>query len=371
MAPGASRILVALSGGVDSAVAAALLARQGAQVVGVFMRNGVRGAHARRSCCSLSDARDARAVADRLGAAFYVEDLSAPFASLIERFARDYAEGRTPNPCITCNNELKFGELLRLGDELGCSAVATGHYARTRDGGLQRARDRAKDQSYLLAGLRRGQLARALFPLGDLTKPAVRALARELRLPVADKPDSADICFVPGGDYRAVVRERLGHLGPAGAFVDGHGRELGRHDGVAGFTVGQRRGLGLALGAPAYVTEVRPGSGEVVVGPAGALERHGCRLAGANWLVDPPPDRAWVQLRHHHRPEAAGVRVLAAGRVELEFDRPSRAVCPGQYAVLYDARDDERVLGAGRIEPFGPGPPGGDGPRPGGVRSGS
>ena len=354
------RTLVALSGGVDSATVAATLSAAGEELVGVFMRNGVGGGQAaRRSCCSLSDARDARAVADRLGMPFYVHDMSAGFSRLMDAFTADYLAGRTPNPCIVCNNDLKFGELLELADDLGCDAVATGHYARLVDGRLHRAADREKDQSYLLHGLDAEQLSRARFPLGDLTKAEVRRLAREHGLSVADKPDSADICFVPGGDYRAVVAERAGSLGTPGPVLDRDGVTRARHAGVAAFTVGQRRGLGVALGAPAYVTSIDPADGRVTLGDRDDLARSTCRVSGVHWLQRPGADDRVleglaVQLRHHHVPEA--VRVEAAGpdageqawsTVQVAFEQPSRAVTPGQYAVFY--RGDQ-VLGGGRME---------------------
>lgn len=340
------RILVALSGGVDSAVAAGLLVEAGEEIVAVFMRNGVAGSAGHRSCCSLSDARDARAVADRLGAPFYVQDMQAGFDRLMTAFAEDYAAGLTPNPCVVCNNDLKFGELLDLADDLGCRAVATGHYARAEGGELRRGRDPDKDQSYLLAGLRPEQLARARFPLGGMLKTEVRAHAARLGLGVADKPDSADICFVPGGDYRAVVRERLGHTGATGAVTDQEGNELVRHGGVAGFTVGQRRGLGVALGEPAYVTAIDPESGAVRVGNRSDLRRTTCRVGGLSWLERPAEGAVVeVQLRHHHRAER--VRLQGGdGVLTLHFEQPSEAVTPGQYAVFYA---DDRVLGSGRI----------------------
>jgi len=347
-----ARILVALSGGVDSAVAAGLLQQDGAELVGVFMRNGVSGGAARRSCCSLSDARDARAVADRLGIPFYVADLERPFARLIEAFAADYARGLTPNPCVVCNHDLKFGELLRLADDLGCAQVATGHYARLDGGRLRRAVDPGKDQSYLLAGLEPAQLRRARLPLGGLLKAQVRALATRLGLPVADKPDSAEICFVPGGDYRAVVAERTGGLGAVGRLVDAEGATLGRHAGTAAFTVGQRRGLGLARGEPVYVTAIDPDSGDVTVGPREALLRDECQVGAVSWQQPRPSlpsGVVGVQLRHHHQAEAA--RLLpdsdADGQgLRVRFERPSGAVTPGQYAAFYDG---DLVLGGGRI----------------------
>jgi tRNA-uridine 2-sulfurtransferase len=375
--PAPRRTLVALSGGVDSATVAGLLAEAGESLVGVFMRNGVSGEAARRSCCALSDARDARAVADRLGFPFYVHDMERPFARLMRAFAEDYAAGLTPNPCIVCNNELKFGELVALADDLGCDAVATGHYARSDGATLRRGADRAKDQSYLLHGLTPAQLRRARFPLGALDKAEVRAHARRLSLPVADKPDSADICFVPGGDYRAVVEGQLGGRGAPGRVLDAGGRQVGRHDGVAAFTVGQRRGLGVALGEKVFVTAIDPESGDVRVGPRPALGRAACRIGPVNLLAPLPCDgRVLVQLRHHHEPEPAHVAPGprpegglhegadggahgdshggrahgadgGANRVLLaRFDAPSEAVCPGQYAVLYDG---DRVLGGGRI----------------------
>lgn len=341
------RLLVAMSGGVDSSVAVALLAEQGHELVGVFMRNGVEGAAAQRSCCSLSDARDARGVARRLDVPFYVHDLSRPFSELIDAFARDYAEGLTPNPCVLCNNDLKFGQLDALARDLQCDGVATGHYARIHDGRLSRAADRAKDQSYLLHGLDAEQRARALFPLGELQKPEVREHARRLGLPNADKKDSADICFVPGGDYRRVVRERLGHVGPEGALVDASGETVGEHDGIGGFTVGQRRGLGVALGEPRYVTAVDSGTGEVRIGPREALARERCTVRDVLFheALDEGAELL-VQLRHHHRPEAARLSHLPHGAIELRFETPSLDVTPGQYAVLYAA---DRVLGGGRI----------------------
>jgi len=341
------RTLVALSGGVDSAVAAGLLVEAGEEIVGVFMRNGVSGSAARRSCCSLSDARDARAVADRLGAPFYVQDMSTSFDRLIDAFARDYAAGLTPNPCVVCNNDLKFGELMDLADDLGCADVVTGHYAVVEDGALRRGRDPAKDQSYLLAGLLPAQLARARFPLGAMLKSEVRTHAARLGLGVAEKPDSADICFVPGGDYRAVVAERLGHAGTAGELTDRSGSAVGRHTGVAGFTVGQRRGLGVALGEPAYVTAIEPGTGTVQLGRRTDLRRETCRVGGVNWLASPPGEAAVeVQLRHHHRPERARLQAAGEQQLTVVFDQPSEAVTPGQYAVFYAG---DRVLGSGRI----------------------
>ncbi len=335
-----------MSGGVDSSVVAALLAEAGEELVGVFMRNGVTGSASQRSCCSLSDARDARAVADGLGIPFYVHDMATSFAELMDEFARDYAAGRTPNPCIVCNNRLKFGDLADLADDLGCRSVATGHYARLDGTRLARAVDRAKDQSYLLHGLSDSQRARARFPLGGMTKAEVREHARRFGLRVAEKKDSADICFVPGGDYRAVVRARRGDLGTPGVVVDRSGRVLAEHDGVAGFTIGQRRGLGIATGEPTYVTDIDVESGVVTVGRADERGTAQVVVDGIGWLEDPcGPFDADVQLRHHHRAERARIEPLADATARVTFATPSTNVCPGQYAVFY--RGDE-VLGGGR-----------------------
>jgi len=339
------RVVAAMSGGVDSSVAALLLQREGREVVGVFMRNGVTGEGGKdRSCCSASDARDAGAVADRLGLPFYAVDYAAEFGRLIDHFAAEYRAGRTPNPCVLCNQHLKFGHLLAFAGSIGASAVATGHYARIRDGRLHVARDRAKDQTYYLFGLARDALPRVLFPLGDLVKDEVRALAREAGLVTAAKPESMEICFVTSGDYRDVVRAR-GGTGRPGRFVDEHGREVGRHDGVGGFTVGQRRGLP-ALGAPRYVTRIDADNGDVVLGPRDALLARAASADRVNWLVDPPSGDfdAEVKVRASAEPAPARVVPVSADRVRIEFRRPVAAVTPGQAAVFYDG---DLVLGGG------------------------
>lgn len=344
------RVLVALSGGVDSSVAALRLLEQGYDVVGVFMRNGVLGAGAAaRSCCSAADARDAAAVADRLGIPFYSVDFEREFRGLIDHFVAEYRAGRTPNPCVLCNQELKFGHLLALARSLGADSVATGHYARCLDGGLYRAADRAKDQTYYLFGIEREALRHARFPLGELDKARVRELARRAGLATAEKPESMEICFVASGDYRDVVRARGGR-GRPGRFVDEAGRELGRHQGVEGFTVGQRRGLP-ALGVPHYVKEIRAETAEVVLCRREGLARERACAAGVRWLVDPPGAggvRAQVQIRARSAARPATVVPLdGPERVRIEFDRPVEAVTPGQAAVFYDG---DRVLGGGWLE---------------------
>ncbi|MCR9248428.1 MAG: tRNA 2-thiouridine(34) synthase MnmA [bacterium] len=349
------RVLTAMSGGVDSSVAALLLQRQGHDVVGVFMRNGVSGLGGpasvaqEKSCCSASDARDAALVSDRLGIPFYSVDYAEEFGGLIDHFAAEYRRGRTPNPCVLCNTQLKFGHLFRLADDVGAAAVATGHYARAVDGQLLRARDTQKDQTYYLFGVERESLRRALFPLGDLTKAEVRAIAADAGFSTAAKPESMEICFVTSGDYRDVVRTRGGG-GRSGRFLNAAGAEVGRHDGVDGFTVGQRRGLP-ALGTPHYVGRIDPESGDVLLVERQGLAARSALVRAVHWLIDDPaPDdeiAASVKVRARQEPVAATIRVRDAATVELRFDAPVDAVTPGQAAVFY--RQD-RVLGGGWLD---------------------
>ncbi len=346
-----TRTLVAMSGGVDSSVAALLLQQQGHEVVGVFMRNGVsgKGGASEKSCCSASDARDAAVVAERLHMPFYAMDYSREFAELMDHFAAEYRSGRTPNPCVLCNTDLKFGHLLQLAQDLGADAVATGHYARTEVGRLLRPVDRDKDQTYYLFGVDRAALPRMLFPLGGMPKAEVRAIAERAGLPTARKLESMEICFVTSGDYRDVVRSR-GGTGRAGRFVDASGRELGRHDGVDGFTIGQRRGLP-ALGAPHYVGHIDAVSGDVVLVPREGLARQQALVRGLNWLVAEPAAgtavRAQVQVRARSTAAPATIVVQDDGVAALAFDAPVDAVTPGQAAVFYDG---DVVLGGGWID---------------------
>lgn len=344
------RVLAAMSGGVDSSVVAMLLQRQGHDVVGVFMRNGVAGKSAEeKSCCSASDARDASVVAARLGVPFYAVDYREEFAALMDHFAAEYRRGRTPNPCVLCNQQLKFGHLFQIADDVGCEAVATGHYARVVDGELHRARDANKDQTYYLFGIERQALRRTLFPLGELTKPEVRILAAEAGLVTAEKPESMEICFVTSGDYRDVVRAR-GGAGRAGRFVATDGRELGRHDGVDGFTVGQRKGLP-ALGVPHYVARIDPDSGDVTLATRDGIERQQALVLGVRWLVDEPAPGsqvpATVKVRARHDAVPAIVVPDGQGGAVLQFAAPVAAVTPGQAAVFYSG---DRVLGGGWLE---------------------
>lgn len=344
------RVLIAMSGGVDSSVAALLLQRAGHEVVGAFMRNGVAGkAAAAKSCCSASDARDAGVVAARLCIPFYSVDYQQEFAVLMDHFAAEYRRGRTPNPCVLCNQQLKFGHLFSVAQDLGADAVATGHYARCRDGRMLRARDADKDQTYYLFGIDRQTLPRVLFPLGELTKAEVRGLAAEARLVTAEKPESMEICFVTSGDYRDLVRQR-GGSGMAGRFVDAGGKVLGQHTGVDGFTVGQRRGLP-ALGVPHYVIGIDADSGDVTLGTREHLDRTTAVVRGVSWLCAPPASgsavSAEVKVRARSAAVPAIVQVQDGDVARIEFTAPVAAVTPGQAAVFYQG---DVVLGGGWLD---------------------
>jgi tRNA-specific 2-thiouridylase len=353
--PGA-RVVVAMSGGVDSSVAAWLLGRAGHPLVGLFMRNGVhvgREESAKKSCCSASDARDARMVAAALGIPFQAVDLKEEFGAVIRHFLAEYAAGRTPNPCAVCNRDLKFHRLLELADELGCAGVATGHYARIEleDGrvALRRGVDPDKDQSYQLFPVAERDLARARLPLGALTKAQVRELAARAGLRTAAKADSQEICFVPSNDYRKLLAERGVALHP-GRLVDTAGRVLGEHAGTEHFTIGQRRGHGVAGLAPRYVVALDPASGTVVLGAREECQARSMRVGGLNWIGYDVPEggelRAELQVRYHHRPVPAAITVAGAS-AEVVFDEPELAVTPGQGAAFYDG---ERLLGGGWID---------------------
>ncbi len=345
-----ARIVVAMSGGVDSSVVAALAARSGAEVIGITLRLYDQGAVAGRakSCCAGRDIHDARAVADRLGFAHHVFDYESRFREeVIDQFADDYARGRTPIPCVRCNQSVKFADLLGLARDLGADCLATGHYVRRVMGAngaqLHRAADPARDQSYFLFATTRDQLDYLRFPLGDLPKPAVRALARELSLLIADKPDSQDICFVPDGDYARIVEKLRPEAAQPGEIVDQAGRVLGRHRGLIHFTVGQRRGLEIGGQAePLYVVALEPEAARVVVGPKRALAVRAARLSDINWLGEAQRQGLTAKVRSLARPAPASF-----DGEHVHFGAPEYGVAPGQATVLYEG---ERVLGGGWIE---------------------
>jgi tRNA-specific 2-thiouridylase len=358
------RIVVAMSGGVDSSVAAALLVEQGHDVIGLSMQlyDQTEGQTSFGSCCSLDDLHDARRVAAAIDIPHYILNFEEQFhEQVISNFVQEYASGRTPLPCARCNSDLKFTTLVDRARAFGADGVATGHYARVDrdDTGryrLKRGLDASKDQAYFLFSLTQDQLARAWFPVGDRMKHAVRDYARRHGLPVAEKPDSQEICFIPDHDYKSFIETRTSSTGASGLFVDEQGRVLGRHGGVHRFTVGQRKGLGLSsagsAGAPGgafYVLAIHPADREVVVGPKRSLERTTLTASGVNWILNPPvvARRVTAQIRHRHQAAPATVQTLDGDRAAVIFDAPQIAITPGQAVVFYD---DDLVVGGGWIE---------------------
>jgi tRNA-specific 2-thiouridylase len=355
------RIVVAMSGGVDSSVAAALLAEQGHEVIGLSMQlyDQSEGQTSFGSCCSIDDLHDARRVASAINIPHYIVNFERQFdEQVVSNFVREYAAGRTPLPCAHCNSDLKFATLADRARGLGADLVATGHYARVeRDAAgdryrLKRGVDPAKDQSYFLFSLTQDQLARAAFPVGDRPKEAVREYARQHRLPVADKPDSQEICFIPDNDYRAFVTKSVPDAAREGILVDEGGHVLGTHEGIHRFTVGQRKGLGLGAsgtGAPLYVLALRPVARQVVVGPRSSLEQTTLTASGVNWIAGEPTGASHVdaQIRHRHQAAPATVRSLGDARAEVVFDAPQIAITPGQAVVFYDG---DAVVGGGWID---------------------
>lgn len=371
-----ARIVLAMSGGVDSSVAAHLLVEAGHDVIGVFMRHGEESAATcsldgttsgpilpilqgrldhKQGCCSASDAADARRVADLLGIPFYALDLQADFRKIVNYFVDEYRRGRTPNPCVQCNNWIKFGKLFDYADAVDAQFVATGHYARllpTEDPnhplGLHRGIDDGKDQAYVLAGIDRSYLPRMLLPVGNYLKAEIRDIASQLGMRVADKRDSQEICFVVSGKHGEFVRERSTGS-TAGRIVTTEGRVVGSHPGIEQFTIGQRKGLGVAMGEPYFVTHIDPESHDVVIGRPETLGRSRLIASGANWLVDPHPllDHVEVQIRYNSNPQPATVKWLDSDRFEVHFSEPCVGVAPGQLAVVFAG---DRVLGGGWID---------------------
>lgn len=368
----ADRVVLAMSGGVDSSAAAHLLLEQGYDVIGVFMRHGEESAKAckldgspnpllpilqgrtdhKQGCCSASDALDARRVADKLGIPFYALDLQAEFSRIVDYFVDEYTHGRTPNPCVQCNNWIKFGRLFDYADSVDARFVATGHYARRSQleghPTLLRGIDDKKDQSYALAGIDRRYLERMLLPVGVFEKPEIRQLAGKAGLRVADKRDSQEICFVTSGHHGDFVRARSPGS-RVGNFVTSDGHILGQHQGIESYTIGQRKGLGIALGEPMFVIRIDPTNNDVVLGRKQELDRPSLTASSANWLIEPPELRfhAAAQIRYNSEAVPATITPLDTHRFQVDFDEPAAGIAPGQLCVVYQ---DDRVLGGGWID---------------------
>ena len=374
------RVVLAMSGGVDSSVAAHLLIEQQFDVIGVFMRHGEKSSAAceldsgkpnpllpllqgrldhKQGCCSASDAADARRVADKFGIPFFAVDLESDFKRIVDYFVDEYQNGRTPNPCAQCNNWLKFGRLFDYADAAGAKYVATGHYARMFPSAtpslppeLHRGLDVTKDQAYVLTGIDRSLLPRMLLPVGGFQKAEIRRMALELGLRVADKKDSQEICFVASGDHAQFVRDKS-LVSTAGEIVTSDGRVVGTHLGIEGFTVGQRKGTGVAMGSPYYVTDIFPESSRVVIGPLTELARSWLIADESNWLVDFPIGTIFegeVQIRYNSGPEPAKVKRLSEKQFSVDFRDPSYAVSPGQLAAVFNG---SRAVGCGWIRKTG------------------
>ena len=371
-----ARVVLAMSGGVDSSVAAHLLLEQGHDVIGVFMRHGEQAVEAcaldgrpesspllpvvtgrashKQGCCSASDAEDGRRVAERLGIPFYALNLQAEFREIIDYFVDEYSHGRTPNPCIRCNNWIKFGKLFDYADSVDAEFVATGHYARLQPSAgnvpaLLTGLDDHKDQSYVLFGIRREDLKRMLLPVGHYDKPTIRTIASDLGLNIAQKKDSQEICFVTQGHHDEFVRSRRKGVDTSGEIVTTEGRVVGRHPGIEGYTIGQRKGLGVALGEPYFVVAIEPDSHRVVLGSRESLSRRTLTASETNWLIEQPAETLSCQakIRYNSASQPATVEVLPGNRLRVEFDEPQFGVAPGQAVVCYDG---PQVLGGGWID---------------------
>ena len=362
-----------MSGGVDSSVAAVLLQRQGYDVIGVFMRLGSptgveepetcavpepNAAKQKQGCCSVLDANDARRVAGMLDIPFYVLNFQDDFGRVIDYFVSEYNRGRTPNPCVRCNDWLKFGKLAQYAEAVGADYVASGHYARigtdpvTGKSTLLRGLDHRKDQSYVLFGMSEKTIAHTLLPIGDLEKPAVRAIAEETQLPVFNKPDSQEICFVPNHDYAGLVRRRSPDTFHDGELVTTGGEVVGTHAGHQHFTIGQRKGVGVALGYPIYVTDIATDTNRVTLGSKQDLQKNSLLANQINLLGDrlrsaPGGLQCTAKIRYNHEPQPATASLTAAGNMKVRFDQPQTAITPGQAVVLYDG---DVVLGGGWID---------------------
>ena len=364
-----SRILLAMSGGVDSSVAAMLLTKAGHDVVGAFMKHGseietcdststqsalpivTRSDH-KQGCCSASDAEDGRQVADRLGIPFYALNLQEDFDRIIDYFVDEYSSGRTPNPCVRCNNWLKFGRLFGYADSIGAEFVATGHYAQLGNAEsptLRRGADKDKDQSYVLFGVKRERLARMMLPIGGFKKSQIRQMAEEFGLNVHDKKDSQEICFVTSGKHQEFVAAHKGEQLKRGKFVTTDGTVVGEHVGIERYTIGQRKGLGVAMGEPYFVVRIDVEQNQVVIGKKEELARTELSAGEANWLVDPPNGamKCHAQIRYNSSAVPAILHTQGDDRFRVVFDEPCYGVAPGQAVVIYD---DDQVLGGGWIE---------------------
>lgn len=363
------RVVLAMSGGVDSSAAAYLLREQGYEIIGLFMRSGASEeacqldepnalpvlnvkAH-KQGCCSATDAADARKVADELDIPFHALNFEDAFGRIKDYFADEYLAGRTPNPCVQCNNWLKFGKLWEFAQQIGASKIASGHYAQivsdqSGKHSLHRGIDPKKDQSYVLFGIAPSLFQHILFPIGGYTKTDIRKLANQTGLQTANKKDSQEICFIPDNDYAGFVNRYRGHQETAGLFVDASGNTLGEHRGYEHFTVGQRRGLGIAFGEPRFVLEIRPESKQVVLGSHEELGRNGLNAIRVNWLCDVPDRfRCQAQIRYQATPASCEVERLGEDQFRMVFDDPQFGIAPGQAVVCYE---NNRVLGGGWIQ---------------------
>ena len=370
----AERVVLAMSGGVDSSAAAYLLRQQGYEIIGLFMRSGATEPGAtgqvcqlddpnvlpvvnmkthKQGCCSASDAVDARRVADELDIPFHALNFEDAFGRIKDYFVNEYLAGRTPNPCVQCNNWLKFGKLWEFAQQVGAEKIASGHYAQIlpqgeNDFSLQRGIDLTKDQSYVLFGIEQALLEHILFPVGGYTKKEIRQLARQTNLQTADKKDSQEICFIPDNDYAGFVNRYVGKQETEGEFVDTEGKTLGKHAGYERFTIGQRRGLGIAFGEPRFVLEIRPQTRQVVLGTYEQLGRTGLTATDANWLCKMKPRfRCQAQIRYQAKPAACEVELLEENRFRIYFEEAQFGIAPGQAVVCYEGN---RVLGGGWIQ---------------------